>query len=80
MNQCQIIVFLILKSDIIQNSRIELRGIIMPVPSTQIKITFIIILPVSLVQLCLFFFGGGGGGGVRGGANGMFPPPLFLRP
>ena len=77
MNQCQIIVFLILKSDIIQNSRIELRGIIMPVPSTQIKITFIIILPVSLVQLCLFFFRGGGG---RGGANGMFPPPLFLRP
>ena len=48
-NQCQIITFLILKSDIIENSRIELRGIVSPVPSNQI--TFIIILPVSLVHL-----------------------------
>ena len=32
-NQCQIITFLILKSDIIVNSRIELRGIVLPVPS-----------------------------------------------
>ena len=30
-NQCQIITFLILKSDIIKNSRIELRGIVLPV-------------------------------------------------
>ena len=30
-NQCQIIIFLILKYDIIENSRIELRGIILPV-------------------------------------------------
>ena len=30
-NQCQIITFLILKYDIIENSRIELRGIILPV-------------------------------------------------
>ena len=29
-NQCQIITFLILKSDIIQNSRIELRRIVLP--------------------------------------------------
>ena len=35
-NQCQIITFVILKSDIIENSRIELRGIVLP---------FIIILP-----------------------------------
>ena len=35
-NQCQIITFVILKSDIIENSRIELRGIALP---------FIIILP-----------------------------------
>ena len=34
-NQCQIITFLILKSDIIENSRIELRGIVLPVPSNQ---------------------------------------------
>ena len=45
-NQCQIITFLILKSDIIGNLRIELRGIILPVPSNQIKVTCIIILPV----------------------------------
>ena len=30
-NQCQIITFLILKSDIIENSRIELRGIVLQV-------------------------------------------------
>ena len=30
-NQCQIITFLILKCDIIGNSRIELRGIVLPV-------------------------------------------------
>ena len=34
-NQCQIITFLILKSDIIENSRIELRGIVLPVPSNH---------------------------------------------
>ena len=50
-NQCQIITFLILKSDIIENSRIELRGIDLPVPSNQIKVAFIIILPLNLVHL-----------------------------
>ena len=30
-NQCQIITFLILKYDITENSRIELRGIVLPV-------------------------------------------------
>ena len=50
-NQCQIITFLILKSDIIENSRIELRGIVLQVPSNQIKVTFIIILPFNLVHL-----------------------------
>ena len=34
-NQCQIITFLIFKSDIIENSRIELRGIVLPVPTNQ---------------------------------------------
>ena len=32
-NQCQTIAFLILKSYIIQNSRIEFRGLDLPVPS-----------------------------------------------
>ena len=50
-NQCQIITFLILKSDIIENSRIELRGIVLPVPSNQIKVAFIIILPFNFVHL-----------------------------
>ena len=48
-NQCQIITFLILKSDIIENSRIELRGIVLPVPSNHIKAAFITILPFNLV-------------------------------
>ena len=43
-NKCQIITFLILKSDITEKSWIELRGIVLPVPSNQIKVTFIIIL------------------------------------
>ena len=50
-NQCQIITFLILKSGIIENSGIELRGIVLTVPSNQIKVTFIIILPFNLVHL-----------------------------
>ena len=44
-NQCQIITFLILKSDIIENSRTELKGIVLSVPSSEIKVTFIIIYP-----------------------------------
>ena len=50
-NQCQIITVLILKSNIIENSRIELRGVVLTVPSNQIKVTFIIILPFNLVHL-----------------------------
>ena len=49
--QCQIITFLILKSDFIENSRIELRGIVLPLPSNQIKVIFIIILPFYLIHL-----------------------------
>ena len=50
-NKCQIITFLIIKSDIIENSRIELGGIVLPVPSNQIKVAFIIILPFNSVHL-----------------------------
>ena len=50
-NQCQIITFLILKYDNIENSRTELKGIVLPVPSNHIKVTFIIILPFNLVHL-----------------------------
>ena len=51
-NQCQIITFLILKSDI-ENSRIEMRGIVLPAPSNQIKVTFIIIAQCSSDDVCL---------------------------
>ena len=85
-NQCQIIAFLILKSDIIENSRIELRGIFLPVPSNQIKVTFIIILPFNLVHLWFFPVSHrnwrkrrvdywGGGGGAKGYVG---PPPKLL--
>ena len=50
-NQAQIIAFFISESYIIKNSRIELTGIVLPLPSNQIKVTFIIILPFSFVYL-----------------------------
>ena len=50
-NQCQIITFLILNSDNIENVRIQLKGIVLLVPSNQIKVAFIIILPYNLVHL-----------------------------
>ena len=47
-NQCQIITFLIFKSDNIENSRIELKGI-------KLKVTFIIIFYPSTWYICDFF-------------------------
>ena len=82
--QCQIITILILKSDIIENSRIKLREIVLPVSPNQIKVTFIIILPFKLVHCDFFPFhieieGKGGwiivGGG---GAKGMLPPSQII--
>ena len=81
-NQCQIITFLILKYDIIENSRIELRGIVLPVPSNQIKVAFIIILPFNLVHL--WFFPVSHRNWRKrwvdywGGPKGMLAPPLKL--
>ena len=73
-NQCQIITFLILKSDIIENSRIELRGMVLTVPSNQIKVTFTNILPFNLVHLFFFLFHteieGKGGWIIWGGEGG----------
>ena len=80
-NQCQIITFLILNSDNIENSRIDLKGIILPVPSNQIKLQLLLFYP-STWYICEFFlfqklkenagglFVGWGGGGLA---------PLFLR-
>ena len=80
-NQCQIITFLIIKSDNIENSRIDLKGIILQVPSNQIKVTFIIILPFNLVHLKFFLFHieiegkYGWINGVGGGAKAIRAPP-----
>ena len=52
-NQCQIITFLILKYDIIENSRIELRGIVLPVPSNQSYI--LLLFYPSTSYICDFF-------------------------
>ena len=80
-NQCQIITFLILKSDIIENSRIELRGIVLTVTSNQIKVTFIIILP-STWYICDFFLCyieiEGKAGGIIGGGGGE--PKWYVAP
>ena len=77
-NQCQIITFLILKSDYIENSRIELKGIVLPVPSNQIKVTCIIILPSTwyIYDFSLFHIEIEGKGGwiIGGGAKGMLAP------
>ena len=94
-NQCQIITFLILKSDSIKNSRTELKEIVLQVSSNQIKVTFIIILPFNLVHLWFFLFHieiEGKCGWLIGGPKGLLAPlsnywgarppcphPLFLR-
>ena len=51
-NQWQKITFLILKFDIIENSRIELKGIVLAVPSNQIKVT---LFYPSTEYICDFF-------------------------
>ena len=86
-NQCQIITFLILKSDIIENIRIELRGIVLPAPSNQISCIYYY-FTLQLGTFLIFFlfhieiegkgrwiiWGGGGGGGGKGYVG----PPLKL--
>ena len=53
-NPCQIITFLILKSDNIENSRIDLKGIILQVPSNQIKVTFYYYFTLQLGTVVIF--------------------------
>ena len=80
-NQCQIITVLILKSDITDNSRIELRGIVLTVPSNQIKLHLLLFYLSTLYSCDFFLFhieieGKGGwiiiGGG---GEKGFVAPP-----
>ena len=69
-NQCPIIVFLILKSDDIENSRIELKGIALQVPSNQIKGT-VSLFQIEIEGKCGWIIWGGGGG-----AHWVCWPPL----
>ena len=78
--QCEIITFLILKSDSIANSRIELKGIVLPVPSILLLhylstwyICDFFLFHIQYEGKCGWIIGGGGGGG-EGGAKGMFAP------
>ena len=72
--------FLILKSDNIENSRTELKGIVFSAPSNQTKITFFIILPFNLAHLWFFLFHieieGKWGWIIGGGGKGYVAPPL----
>ena len=64
-NQCQIITFLILKYDMIENSRIELRGIVLPV-----QMGGLLGGPKGMLAPPLKLLGGAGP---------PWPPTLFLR-
>ena len=80
-NQCQIITFLILKSDIIENSRIELRGIVFD-STFKLKLHLLLFYP-STWYICDFFLfrietEGKDGCIIEGGAKGMLAPPLKL--
>ena len=73
--------FLILKSDNIENSRTELKRIVFSAPSNQTKITFFIILPFNLAHLWFFLFHieiEGKCGWIIGGAKGYVGPPFQI--
>ena len=77
-NKCQIITFLVLKSDIINNSRIELKGTVFASTfKIKYKLHLLIFLPVNLVHLLFFLFHieiEGKGGWIIGGQKGMLAP------
>ena len=77
-SQYQIIAFLILKSNIIQNSRIELRGIVLPDLQIKLKLHLLSFYPstwyiynfflfhIQIVGKCGWIMGGGGAKGYIG--------------
>ena len=78
-NQCQIITFLILKSDIIENSRIELRGIVLPALQIKLKLHLLLLYP-STWYICDYFLfhieiKGKGGWIILGGGRAKGMPP-----
>ena len=74
-NQCQKITFLILKSDNIENSRIELKGIVLQVRSNQIKVTSLQ-LGTFIIFFCFTQKLKENVGGSLGGGRICCPPPL----
>ena len=77
-NQCRIIIFLNLKSDIIENSRIELRGIVCQHLQIKLKLHLVLFYP-STWYICDFFLFHieieGKCGWIIGGAKGYVGPP-----
>ena len=82
-HQCQIITFLIFKSDIIENSRIELRGIVLPVPQIKLKLHLLLFYPSTWYISDFFLFHieikGKGGWIIGGGGQRVcWPPPKLF--
>ena len=81
-NQCQIITFLILKSDIIENSRIELKGIVCQYLQINLNLHLFLFYPSTwcVCDFSLFHIEIEGKCGwiIGGGPKSMLPPPLKL--
>ena len=78
-NQCQIIIFLILKSDIIKNSRIELRVIVCKYHQIKLRMHLLLFYS-STGNICDFFLfhreiEGKGGWIIGGGQRVCWPLP-----
>ena len=78
-NQCQIITFLILKSDIIENSRIELKEIVFQNLQIKLKLHLLLFYPSTWYSCDFFLFHieieGKGGWIIGGGAKVYFASP-----
>ena len=72
-NQCQIMTFFTLKTNYIKQLRIELKSILLEIPSNKINGILLSLLPLSLFSaiLTVCVWGGGGGGGREREAGGQ---------
>ena len=79
-NQGQTITFLILKSDIIENSRIELRGVVCQHLQIKLKLHLLLFYPSAwyICDFFLFYIEIEGKGWNIGGPKGYVGPPLKL--
>ena len=66
-NQCQIMTFFTLKTNYIKQLRVELKSIVLEIPSNKINGILLSLLPLSLfsaiLTVCVWRGGGGEGGG-----------------